>query len=206
MSLRHALLSLLTAAPMTGYDASRAFGTSVGALWSALDSQIYPELRRMQADGLLEARPVPWGTRGATKTEYWVTEEGVQELARWQADGQTYPPLRDAARLKAAYFEFGDATTARRHLERHREHHEVLRERILDVIEQVRTGQHPTLRRRLERLGGAEREEIIRYKVFAHEGTLAQAEQEIAWAERGLAMLDQAPVVTEPAASPAAER
>ena len=77
MSLRAALLALLSAGPLTGYDAAKHFAVSVGHVWNAPDSQIYPELRKMAAEGLLDAHPVPWGTKGATKTEYALTDAGV---------------------------------------------------------------------------------------------------------------------------------
>ncbi|EDV5156957.1 PadR family transcriptional regulator, partial [Salmonella enterica subsp. enterica] len=59
MSLRYALLALLTARPMTGYDLAKSFHVSVGHVWHAPDSQIYPELKRMLADGLVEGESVP---------------------------------------------------------------------------------------------------------------------------------------------------
>ena len=48
MSLRYALLAVLTAQPMTGYDLARTFHASVGHVWNAPNSQIYPELHRME--------------------------------------------------------------------------------------------------------------------------------------------------------------
>lgn len=51
MSLRHAALALLSAQPMTGYQLVQYFDDTVGLMWAASDSQIYPELRRMEADG-----------------------------------------------------------------------------------------------------------------------------------------------------------
>ena len=55
MSLRHALLALLSAHPMTGYDVAKRFDGSVGFMWQAPHSQIYPELRRMEDAGLVKA-------------------------------------------------------------------------------------------------------------------------------------------------------
>lgn len=68
MSLRYALLALLSSREMTGYDVSKQFSQSVAHVWHAPDSQIYPELRRMEQDGLLEAETVPWGPRGARRS------------------------------------------------------------------------------------------------------------------------------------------
>ena len=64
MSLRYALLAVLTARPMTGYDLARTFHASVGHVWNAPNSQIYPELHRMENDGLIAGEDVPWGSRG----------------------------------------------------------------------------------------------------------------------------------------------
>jgi DNA-binding PadR family transcriptional regulator len=79
MSLRHALLALLIVEPMTGYDLSKAFQASVSHVWHAPDSQICPELRRMEAAGWLVGTEVPWGSRGK-KREYHVTADGIDAL------------------------------------------------------------------------------------------------------------------------------
>jgi PadR family transcriptional regulator, regulatory protein AphA len=55
VSLRHARLGVLKDQPLTGYDLVRHFQGTVGFLWSAPQSQIYPELRRMEAAGLVKA-------------------------------------------------------------------------------------------------------------------------------------------------------
>ncbi len=68
MSLRYALIALLTAQPMTGYEVSKRFGASVGHVWHAPDSQIYPELRKLEKEGLLVGEDVPWGTKTKTRT------------------------------------------------------------------------------------------------------------------------------------------
>jgi PadR family transcriptional regulator AphA len=191
MSLRHALLALLSAGPLTGYDASRQFGSSVGHVWHALDSQIYPELRKMQAEGLLTACQVPWGNKGAKKTEYSVSPEGYEALRAWQREPLTYVPVRNPARLKAAYFEWAEPGDARRQLESHIAHFEEQRDLAQQMIDEIRSDNQPTLERRLSAAAPRERERIIRFKEFAHEGTMAQADQEIAWALRGLELLDE---------------
>lgn len=191
MSLRHALLALLSAGPLTGYDASRQFGSSVGHVWHALDSQIYPELRKMHGEGLLVARKVPWGSKGATKTEYAVSPTGFEALREWQNELLAYVPARNPARLKAAYFEWGEPGAAERQLEAHVAHFEKERDLALQVIAEIRNEHQPTLERRLSGASAKERDRIIRFKIFAHEGTVAQAEQEIAWARRGLELLGE---------------
>ena len=63
MSLRFALLASLSARARTGYDLLQIFDSSIGFVWHAAHTQIYPELRRMEAEGLLESVEVPCGPR-----------------------------------------------------------------------------------------------------------------------------------------------
>ncbi len=191
MTLRSALLALLSSGPLTGYDLVKQFSSSVGHVWHAPDSQIYPELRKMHAAGLLSSRPVPWGTRGATKTEYALTPEGEAALRQWQDQPLTYVQERDPARLKAAYFEWAPSGAAAAQLEAHIAHYEGQRLQTLQMIEALEQRTHPTLARRLTRNPEGEREQIVRFKIFAYEGLLAHAEQEIAWAKRGLQILEE---------------
>lgn len=191
LSLRMALLALLSSGPMTGYDVGKQFSASVGHVWHAPDSQIYPEMRRLNAEGLLSARPVPWGSRGATKTEYALTAEGEEELRRWQERPPTYVRERDPARLRAAYFEWAPPGAAAAQLRAHIAHHEEQRLQTLRVIDELQRRTQPTLARRLSRYPEQEQERIVAFKVFAYEGQLARVEQEIAWAKRGLELLDR---------------
>src|SRR5690606_37256568 len=119
MSLRSALLALISAGPITGYDAVKQFRGSVGHVWHAPVSQIYPELRKMQAEDLLEATEIPWGSKSATKTQYAITAAGRAALAAWQATPLDYAPKRDPAHLLAAYFEWGTPQTAGARLHEH---------------------------------------------------------------------------------------
>jgi PadR family transcriptional regulator, regulator of vanillate utilization len=191
MSLRHALLAVLTAEPMTGYDLVKYFDGTVAFVWNAPHSQIYPELRRMEEAGLLKATEVARGGR-ATKRVYEISDAGTAELRRWADDVRPLPPERDVARLRAAFFEWGTSyEVARRQLQEHLNHHtESLRQRqqIIEDIDAVRV---PLLRRRLERRPEAEHAAILAFKRFAFEGEVARAKSEIAWAKQGLALIDE---------------
>jgi PadR family transcriptional regulator, regulatory protein AphA len=56
MSLRYALLGLLSEHPQSGWDLSRKFSDTLGAVWPAGQVQIHGELRRRYADELLSVR------------------------------------------------------------------------------------------------------------------------------------------------------
>ena len=189
MSLRYALLALLTAQPMTGYDVAKAFHSSVGHVWHAPDSQIYPELRRMADESLIDGVPVRWGAKG-TKTEYHITDAGIAALRAWMATPLVYARQRDPAHLKAAYFEWAEPDAVRAQLTAHVEHFTEQREQWLEQLRTIRDGTHPIFARRLAVNPESEWPRITAYKLFSYEGLIGQAEQEIAWAKHGLQLVD----------------
>jgi DNA-binding PadR family transcriptional regulator len=98
MSLRHALLGLLADRPQNGYDLTKRFEeTLAGHAWNAGHSQIYPELKRMTGDGLIQV--VDEGSRGSKV--YGVTVAGRAELRRWMFSppGDTPPRNEFVLRL-----------------------------------------------------------------------------------------------------------
>jgi DNA-binding PadR family transcriptional regulator len=190
MSLRFALLALLGARPMTGYDLSKHFSQSVAHVWHAPDSQIYPELKRMERDGLLESVPVRWGAKGIKK-EYHVTDAGLAAFREWINAPLEIRRQRDPAYLKAAYLEWADAEAARSQLRQHHAywtgHLELLEHTRQTLLDHT----HPTLAHRLAKYPPQEHDRIIRYKVFAYDGLIEQARLEVSWAERGLRLIDE---------------
>lgn len=190
MTLRYALLALLTAQPMTGYDLAKAFHVSVGHVWHAPDSQIYPELKRMAADGVVEVESV---TRGpsSTKLRYSITPAGSAAFSDWMAEPFEYPLERDPAHLRAAYFEWADPVAARAVLTKHIDHYSTLRAQWQGQLDAIRDRSHPTLRRRLETDQAHPAEAIVAFKEFTYEGFVERADHEIAWARRGLDLVDR---------------
>jgi DNA-binding PadR family transcriptional regulator len=190
MSLRFALLALLSSQPLTGYDLAKQFSQSVAHVWHAPDSQIYPELKRMQADGLLEAVDVPWGPNGR-KTEYHVTDSGLDAFRDWIDSPLEIRRQRDPAYLKAAYLEWADLGAARSQLRQHADywsqHLELLETTRASLLDRT----HPTLLRRLEKYPEDQHERIVRFKVFAYDGLIDQARTEIRWARRGLTLVTE---------------
>jgi PadR family transcriptional regulator, regulator of vanillate utilization len=190
MSLRHALLAVLTSEPMTGYDLVKYFDGSVAFIWNAPHSQIYPELRRMENDGLLHSEIVPRGER-AKKRLYGLTEGGYHELHRWSMDVLAYPPVRDPYRLRAAFFEWGSYESARRQLREHINHYTEQLTQWRQMLEDIEAHRVPLLARRLERRPGAEHRAIVEFKRLAFRGEVAKAQAELAWANEALELIDE---------------
>lgn len=190
MSLRHALLAVLTAEPMSGYDLIKYFDGTVAFLWYAPHSQIYPELRRMEREELLEVEVVARGTH-AKKRIYSITELGMRELRRWADTVLPLQPDRDPYRLKAAYMEWSTPEAARRQLEEHLDHYQLWLQRWRQLLAGIEARQVPLLQRRLEKFPEHEHQAIVAYKRFAFEGEIARAQTEIAWAKKGLNLIEE---------------
>lgn len=190
MSLRHAALALLSAQPMTGYELIRYFDDTVGLMWSASDSQLYPELRRMEEEGLVRGEKVPRGERGE-KRRYKITPRGRAELRTWISQPIPYPPERNAHRLQVTYAEFTDLATARRLLTGHLDHYARKRTEWATLLQTIREASFPLMRTRLAKSRPEFRRRIVAFKELALEGQVAHADTEIAWARRGLALIGE---------------
>jgi PadR family transcriptional regulator, regulatory protein AphA len=76
------LLGLLTIEPMSGYDLGQTIRSSVGHFWNESYGQIYPNLKRLAAAGLVTAK----AERQKGKPErriYSITKNGRERLSHW---------------------------------------------------------------------------------------------------------------------------
>jgi DNA-binding PadR family transcriptional regulator len=204
MSLRHALMALLDATPMTGYTLAKHFDQSAAFVWHAPHSQIYPELRRMEAEGLIAGRDEPRGAHG-TKRAYALTGAGRAELRRWVGEATPPAPERDGAYLKATYYEFGSFANARRQFEAHLAHHEQQLRQWETHVRQLENKDTDLLRLRLAAWPAAAHEAIVAYKAHVYRGMAARARGEAEWARAGLVLVDRLEAAAPaPAIPPAA--
>lgn len=190
MSLRYALLALLRVGPLSGYELQKQFSLSVGHVWHAPSSQIYPELRKMEDEGLVVAEQQQRGEKGLRKN-YHVTDEGERSYQEWVRSPLDYLRVRDPAHLRAAYLEAATADDARSFFRNHLEQWTSELTQWVNEIELIESLQNPMLRRRLEVMPEGEREATVAFKRFAYEGLVERAKIEIEWAHRGLELVDR---------------
>ena len=190
MSLRYALLALLRVGELSGYELQKQFSLSVGHVWHAPDSQIYPELRKMEAEHLIEGEDQPRGQR-ATRRVYHVTDAGDRAFLDWMQTPLEYPRVRDPAHLRAAYLETATPEAGREFFRRHIVQWE--RELAQWEAELLRITEvaNPMLVRRLAVTAPEDRERTIAFKRFTYEGLVDRARGEIAWAQRGLKLIGE---------------
>ncbi len=190
MSLRHAMLGLLYASPMSGYELVRYFQRLLETIWFAQSSQIYPELRKMEEAGLIAATVAPRGQH-ATKRIYSLTEEGLATFERWANEVAPYPPERDPVRLKALYAHVASFAAARDQFQAHIVHYQSRLQVWHERVKQIRARTAPITALTLERRPPEEHAAIVAFKAHAVDGLIARAKAEIAWARRGLRLVDE---------------
>jgi len=93
------ILGMIAKGRRTGYEIKQLVDRSTRHFWAASYGQIYPELRRLEVDGLLTSRPEPSG--GRARTEYALTDAGEGALLAWlTSDDELLYELRDEGMLK----------------------------------------------------------------------------------------------------------
>jgi DNA-binding PadR family transcriptional regulator len=80
MSVRHALLALLSEGPKYGLQLREEFEARTGEVWPLNVGQVYTTLQRLERDGLVESDDT--AEEGPQKS-FHITAEGTQELAGW---------------------------------------------------------------------------------------------------------------------------
>jgi DNA-binding PadR family transcriptional regulator len=80
MSVRHALLALLSEGPKYGLQLREEFEARTGEIWPLNVGQVYTTLQRLERDGLVESDGT--GDEGAQKG-FRITADGERELASW---------------------------------------------------------------------------------------------------------------------------
>jgi DNA-binding PadR family transcriptional regulator len=80
MSVRHALLALLSEGPKYGLQLREEFEAGTGEVWPLNVGQVYTTLQRLERDGLVESDDED--TDGPQK-RFHLTESGTNELASW---------------------------------------------------------------------------------------------------------------------------
>ena len=98
VSVRHALLALLSEGPKYGLQLRQEFEARTGDVWPLNVGQVYTTLQRLERDGLVEAESAD--SEGPQKG-YQITQEGSEDLAEWlRTPSETMPPPRDELIIK----------------------------------------------------------------------------------------------------------
>ncbi len=81
-SSREVLLGLLTVEPMSGYDLGQSIRASIGFFWNESYGQIYPNLKKLAAAGLVTAKTEKQKGK-PDRQVYSITPRGRAHLEKW---------------------------------------------------------------------------------------------------------------------------
>ena len=92
------LLGMLSLGPRSGYDIKTVVDRSTRFFWAASYGQIYPELRRLESEGLIEGEDAPKG--GRSRRVYRITKAGRDALREWLLGSTVTIEYRDESLLR----------------------------------------------------------------------------------------------------------
>ncbi|MGV9827494.1 MULTISPECIES: PadR family transcriptional regulator [unclassified Gordonia (in: high G+C Gram-positive bacteria)] len=161
--LELAILGLLLESPMHGYELRKRLTGLLGAFRAFSYGSLYPTLRRMQADGLIDETSAPSGVKVRRgRRVYQLTEKGRVRFAELVADTGPQNYTDDGFGVHLAFFSRTPAVARMRILEGRRRQVEERREGLRELV------------------GRASRSSD-RYTRQLHELSLESSEREVRW-------------------------
>ena len=134
------VLGMLSLGPRSGYDIKRVVDRSTRFFWAASYGQIYPELRRLEEEGLIEGEDAPSG--GRSRRVYKLTKAGRDALREWLFGSTVTIEYRDESLLRLFFADSLPREDALLLLEGRKKGHEQYLE-ILRAIENLPGGKDP---------------------------------------------------------------
>lgn len=102
--LDYALLGLINESPRSGYALRKVFETTALGNYSSSPGAIYPALRRLEKNNLIQSRK----EEGSTKAKYFISNAGQSSLKDWFLEEPTREEVEkrlDLIILKFAFME-----------------------------------------------------------------------------------------------------
>ena len=114
MAIKYTILGLLQYKDMHGYRIKEHIERNFGHMWSINYGQIYPNLKRLEKDGLIAMTEVVQNDeKGPPRKLYSITAKGREELVRWlESSPEKSMILRDPFLMRFVFFGFGDPDRA----------------------------------------------------------------------------------------------
>jgi DNA-binding PadR family transcriptional regulator len=139
MALRNAVMAALLEGEASGYDLAKGFDATVANFWMTTPQQLYRELERMEAEGLVTARVVEQERR-PNKRLFSLTEAGRAAVHAYTAEPPGRPAvIRDELLVKVQCLDAGDIEAVRAAIAERMEwataklaRYERIRQRLLD--------------------------------------------------------------------------
>jgi PadR family transcriptional regulator, regulatory protein AphA len=143
----YVILGMVSREPRSGYEIKAAVDNTTRFFWTASYGQIYPELKRLSAAGLVEGTDASQGDR--KRTRYAITADGEAALKEWLREPPEASEMREEGLLKLFFSELLEpeeaAETLRAMGRRRRELSERLRAMEPAILEKERDDPFPLM-------------------------------------------------------------
>lgn len=171
----YAILGCLTIEPLSGYDIKQFLERPISNFWNESYGQIYPTLKRIEADGLVQGKDE---TRdGRDRRVYSITDAGREHLRAWLERPAEPVTVRSEPSLKLFFGAHAPPEASLRHVRR-------LRVEAEEALVHYRE-REPDL---LERLG---EDDNAPYWLAVLRGGIATSEAVLAWCDETEALLNE---------------
>jgi PadR family transcriptional regulator, regulatory protein AphA len=172
---RYVLLGVLAAfGPQSGYDIKRIIDQSISNFWSESFGQIYPQLRLLSGEGLVEAVDAEAGAR--ERRRFRITRAGRTELSQWAARPPRHDRTRSELLLKLMFGAFGGREAARAML--------------TEARDAAITGRDLAEAGQVETMADGPNEPGLAYYLIVTDAGRIMRDAYRRWAERALQLLD----------------
>lgn len=132
----YVILGMVSREPRSGYEIKALVDETTRFFWAASYGQIYPELKKLSAAGLVEGRDEPRGER--RRTVYAITAAGEEELRAWLRRPPETFEMREEGLLKLFFAGVLPPQEAAEILSAMREHRLGLAERLRAIEPKAR--------------------------------------------------------------------
>jgi len=102
MTIKYAILGLLSWQPLSGYDLKKIFSEQTLFYWSGNNNQIYKTLVQMLQEDLV-THQVQQQEHLPAKKIYSISEKGRTELREWVVSAPEYPEIRNTFLIQLAW-------------------------------------------------------------------------------------------------------
>jgi PadR family transcriptional regulator AphA len=99
---KYAVLGVLSTGPQSGYDVKKFCEEVLAYFWRESYGQIYPLLRKLEADGLIRKEKAEL-SEGDRRIAYVLTDSGRTELSKWLSGPVAEQPPRNELLLKVFF-------------------------------------------------------------------------------------------------------
>lgn len=170
MSIKYAILGILSCKPLTGYDLKKIIQESAFMYWSGNNNQIYKSLVELLDEGFVTGE-VHHQESSPSKKIYTITEEGTAELKDWVLSTPQAPEFKKTFLIQLAWADQLNAEELNTLLSRYED--EITMQILLQQQKKSREPFSPDRTSREAYLWGA-----------IHENVLSSYKNELSWVQK----------------------